>query len=39
MIHVTGIAEAVVAATFNGMGGVRYPIGNKNVNTKPCFRL
>ncbi|HOB29167.1 MAG: hypothetical protein WAQ32_02030 [Dethiobacteria bacterium] len=39
MIHVTGIAEAVVAATFNGMGGVRYPIGNKNVKYKAMLQI
>jgi NAD dependent epimerase/dehydratase family. len=39
MIHVTGIAEAVVAATLNGKHGVKYPIGNKNVKFTDMFKI
>ena len=30
MIHVTGIAEAIVASAFNGNNGECYPVGNEN---------
>ncbi|MEG2457083.1 MAG: hypothetical protein RSB08_04605, partial [Clostridia bacterium] len=39
MIHVTGIAEAVVAGMLNGKHGVRYPIGNKNVKFTDMFKI
>ncbi len=39
MIHVTGIAESVVAGMFNGKHGVRYPIGNKNVKFTDMFKI
>lgn len=39
MIHVTGIAQSVVAGTFNGKGGVKYPIGNKNVKYKAMLQI
>ncbi len=34
MIHCTGVAEAVVAATFYGEHGKRYPIGHTNHKYK-----
>jgi nucleoside-diphosphate-sugar epimerase len=34
MIHVKGVAEAVVAAAYNGDHGERYPIGNVNMKYK-----
>jgi hypothetical protein len=39
MIHVTGIAEAVVAGTLNGKHGHKYPIGNKNVTFKEMLQI
>lgn len=34
MIHVRGVAEAVVAAACNGENGERYPIGSENMKFK-----
>lgn len=39
MIHVTGVAEAVVAAAYNGDHGERYPIGNVNMKYKDWINL
>lgn len=34
MIHVKGVAEAIVAAAYNGENGEKYPVGNANVKYK-----
>lgn len=39
MIHVTGIAEGVVAATFFGKGGEHYPIGGVNMKYKDMIGI
>lgn len=38
MIHVTGIAEAIVAGTINGVTG-KYPIGNVNMKYKEMIQI
>jgi dihydroflavonol-4-reductase len=37
-IHVKGVAEAIVAAAFNGKHGTRYPIGDANLKYRDIFR-
>ncbi len=39
MIHVNGIAEAVVAATYYGQHGDRLPIGNKDLKFKDMINM
>lgn len=39
MIHVRGVAEAVVAATVNGEHGGRYPVGVANMKYKQMIRI
>lgn len=38
-IHVKGVAEAIVAAAFNGKHGARYPIGDTNMKYRDIFKL
>ena len=39
MLHVRGVAEAVVAATLNGEHGGRYPVGLSNMKYKEMIRI
>jgi len=39
MIHVRGIAEAIVAATVNGEHGAKYPIGVSNMKYKKMIKI
>lgn len=36
-IHVTGVAEYIVAAAYNGIHGERYPVGDVNINYRDMF--
>jgi len=38
MLHVRGVAEAVVAATLNGRHGEKYPVGLSNMMYKEMIR-